>query len=94
MSTALELLATVIDPELQLNIVEMGLVYDCAIKDKVLYVLMTLTTPVCPFRDILEEQLESIAESMGCELDLQYTFDPPWNPNAISKEALLKKGLL
>lgn len=89
-----DLLRSVIDPELGENIVDLGLVYSAEIIDSTVYIVMTLTSPACPFRDIIEEAIEQVIEKEGYDLNLTITFDPPWDQSKISPEVLLKRGLL
>lgn len=90
----LQLLKKVIDPELGINIVDLGLIYNIDInqKEKTLKVLMTLTTPFCPFNGYLLEQVKEILESLNFnKVDLELTFDPLWTPKLISPK--LKKEM-
>lgn len=90
-----EELTQVMDPEVGLNIVEMGLVYGIEVDDdNNIAVRMTLTTPGCPMHGSLAEGVERILESLpgvgSASVDL--TFDPPWEPSMMSAEALKKLG--
>lgn len=75
-------LKTVQDPELHLDIITLGLVYDTTIKDDGgVHVLLTLTTPLCPFGPVLIEQIEIALRELGApSVDVELTFDPPWKP--------------
>jgi len=88
----LQSLKKIVDPELGINIVDLGLVYKIDIdnKKKTVKVVMTLTTPFCPFNNYLLEQVKKILKDLNFnEVDLKLSFDPPWNPSMINSE--LKK---
>lgn len=85
------------DPEIPVNIYELGLIYDIAIdENKNVTILMTLTSPNCPVADILPEEvakkIESIHEVHKVRVDL--TFEPSWNSEMMSEEAKLELGIL
>lgn len=85
-----ETLRTVKDPELGLDIVSLGLVRKVTLDDDGVEVLMTLTSPFCPFAD---ELIESVEKEVGKLADsgdvrVEITFDPPWEPPQEVKEAL------
>jgi metal-sulfur cluster biosynthetic enzyme len=87
-------LSNVIDPELGLDFVELGLIYDVEIEDGDVYVTFTLTSPGCPIGPQVGEQIE---EFVG-ELDgvnrvyPKMTFSPPWTPELMSEEAKFALG--
>lgn len=90
-----EELTQVLDPEVGLNIVEMGLVYGVEVDDHDnIAVRMTLTTPGCPMHGSLAEGVQRVLEALpgvgSASVDL--TFDPPWDPSMMSEEALKKLG--
>lgn len=93
----IEALRNVYDPEIPINIYDLGLIYDVQIDpaNKV-DIKMTLTSPACPVAQSLPLEVRAtvsrIPEVSACEVDL--VFDPPWNPNKMSDEAKLKLGLL
>lgn len=90
-------LRTVFDPEIPVNIFDLGLVYDIRIGDKGnIKITMTLTAPACPVagdivRDV-QEKIEALPEVLDCHVQL--TFDPPWNKEMMSEEAKLELGFL
>jgi len=87
---ALECLYEVIDPELGINIVDLGLVYDLELVGDVARVEMTMTTPACPLHEYLASGVESaILDSMPGvrSVDVHLTFDPPWDPAMMSGAA-------
>ena len=78
----IEKLKEVKDPELGIDIYTLGLIYKITINNEDVEVLMTLTTPLCPFaNDIVVAVEEKLAELEGVELRVEITFDPPWEPN-------------
>jgi len=90
-------LKTIYDPEIPVDIYELGLIYDVFVnEDHDVKVLMTLTTPNCPVAETLpvevEEKVKSINEVKGAEVEI--TFDPPWTQDLMSEEAKLELGLL
>lgn len=88
----LQSLKQINDPELGTNIVDLGLIYkiDVDNKKKTVKIVMTLTTPFCPFNNYLLEQVKKILKDLNFnKVDLQLSFDPPWNPSLMSPE--LKK---
>lgn len=90
-------LRNIYDPEIPVNIYELGLVYEVKVDENgKAYVLMTLTTPNCPVAESLPAQVkEEISYLSGItEVDLEITFDPPWDQEMISEEAKLELGLL
>ena len=85
------------DPEIPVDIYELGLIYDVMInEDNDVKILMTLTSPNCPVAETLplevEEKVKSIDEVKSCEVEI--TFDPPWTKDLMSEEAKLELGFL
>lgn len=90
-------LKNIYDPEMPVNIYDLGLIYNVEIDDdNIVHVLMTLTAPNCPIADqLLAEVKDKISSIKGVkECDLKLTFDPPWDDNMLSDEAKLDLGLL
>ncbi len=88
---------TVFDPEIPVNIYDIGLIYDIKVEPSgMTYVRMTLTSPACPAAGILPGQVESATRSVDGvrDVNLDLTFDPPWNPEMMSEAARLELGLL
>lgn len=84
-----EYMRDVIDPELGINVVDLGLVYDIWIEDATHAVIeMTLTSPACPLTDMLEEQAEAAVVGSGCctSMDLRWVWMPPWGPHMITED--------
>ena len=90
-------LKTIFDPEIPVDIYELGLIYDVFVnEDADVKILMTLTTPNCPVAETLprevEEKVKSLDEVKDAEVEI--TFDPPWSQDLMSEEAKLELGLL
>jgi len=90
-------LKTIYDPEIPVDIYELGLIYDVFVnEDADVKILMTLTSPNCPVAETLplevEEKVKSINEIKDAEVEI--TFDPPWSKDLMSEEAKLELGML
>jgi len=90
-------LKSIFDPEIPVDIYELGLIYDVFVnKDNEVKILMTLTSPNCPVAESLpqevEEKIRSIDEVKTAEVEI--TFDPPWTKDLMSEEAKLELGFL
>ena len=83
------------DPEIPVNIYELGLIYDILIKDKEVKVKMTLTTPNCPVAESLPKEVkDSIMEIKGVnKVDLNLVWEPPWDKSMMSEAAKLELNL-
>ena len=83
------------DPEIPVNIFELGLIYDISIKDKNVSVKMTLTTPNCPVAESLPKEVkDSIMQVDGVEkVDLDLVWDPPWDKSMMSEAAKLELNI-
>ena len=90
----LEALQNVIDPELGLDFVSLGLVYDVYIEDEDVHVKFTLTTPACPIGpQVSEQMIEFVGDLEGVSNVLpEMTFDPPWSPEMMSEDAKFALG--
>ena len=92
-----ETIKTIFDPEIPVDIYELGLIYDVFVNDDYdVKVLMTLTTPNCPVAETLpvevEEKIKTIAEVNNAEVEI--TFEPAWTQDMMSEEAKLELGFL
>lgn len=89
-----EALTNVIDPELGLDFVELGLVYDVEVQEGDVTITFTLTTPACPIGPQVTEQMrEFVGELDGVEnVDARMVFTPPWTPELMSEEAKFALG--
>ncbi len=91
-----EALRTVYDPEIPVNVVDLGLVYDVQVSDaNDVFVQMTLTFPGCGMGPHIAQQAEwAIQDVEGVEeVNIELTFDPPWSPDLISEEARNMLGI-
>jgi FeS assembly SUF system protein len=91
------MIKTIFDPEIPVDIYELGLIYDVFVnEDMDVKVLMTLTSPNCPVAETLpmevEEKIRSIEEVRNAEVEI--TFDPTWTQDMMSEEAKLELGFL
>ena len=85
------------DPEIPVNIYDLGLIYDVQVSEtSKVDLLMTLTSPHCPVAEILPAQVKSRVELVDGvdEVDLELTWDPPWSPENMSEEAKLELGFM
>jgi metal-sulfur cluster biosynthetic enzyme len=91
-------LRRVIDPEIGINIVDLGLVYDIDVNEENdVQVIMTLTAPNCPFGEMIMMETEFAVRSLkeANLIKITLTFDPPWNPDIhVSDEAKYQMGIL
>ncbi|PTX64042.1 FeS assembly SUF system protein [Kordia periserrulae] len=90
-------LKTIYDPEIPVDIYELGLIYDVFVNEENdVKILMTLTSPNCPVAETLpleiEEKVKSLKEINNATVEI--TFDPPWDKDLMSEEAKLELGLL
>lgn len=93
-----ERLSTVMDPELDIDIVSLGLIYDVEIKKGRVKVIMTLTTPGCPLAPVIDRMVkETVAEIEGVEeeqVKTELVWDPPWTKEMMTEEARLRLGII
>lgn len=92
-----DVLRSIYDPEIPVNILDLGLIYDINIDDDhVAHITMTLTAPNCPMaEELLEEVKYKVGGTRGVkDCDLKLTFTPPWDKNMLSEEAKLELGFL
>lgn len=92
----LKKLQEVIDPELNISIVDLGLVYEIEIKKNGVKVVMTLTTFGCPLFSLIESDLKNKLKELGLkedEIEIELTFDPPWSIDRMSPSAKAILGL-
>ncbi len=85
----IEALRQVYDPEIPINVWDLGLIYELKVNDEgEVYVKMTLTTPGCPIAGVIENQVfDAISEVPGVKkVKVDLVFDPPWTPERITKE--------
>jgi FeS assembly SUF system protein len=92
-----EAIKTVYDPEISVDIYDLGLIYEINIKeDNNIHILMTLTSPSCPAAGQLPQEVEDkVKELEGInEVNVELTFDPAWGQDMMSDEAKLELGFL
>jgi len=85
------------DPEIPVDIYELGLVYDVMVnEDMDVKILMTLTSPNCPVAESLPQEVEQKIKAIDIvkSVELELTFDPPWSRDLMSEEAKLELGML
>jgi FeS assembly SUF system protein len=93
----IEALKTVRDPEIPVNLVDLGLIYELLVnKDGTVYVEMTLTTPACPVAGALPAQVQQAVAGVAGVTDarVKLVWSPPWTRDRMSEEAKLELGLL
>ena len=92
-----KVLKTIFDPEIPVDIYELGLIYDVFVnEDFDAKVLMTLTSPNCPVAESLPAEVEQKVKSIKGinQVEVEMTFDPPWTKDLMSEEAKLELGFL
>jgi len=92
----IKVLKTIYDPEIPVNIYDLGLIYNVEVTDKKATILMTLTSPNCP---MVEELIENVKSTKNYvteidEIDVEITFEPAWDPENLSDEVKLELGML
>jgi metal-sulfur cluster biosynthetic enzyme len=95
----IENLKSVYDPEIPVNIYDLGLIYDLTITDEDVKIVMTLTSAFCPSAEEIPEEVRAQAENALAMLNttrttsVEVVFDPPWTPDRVSEEARLEMGM-
>ncbi len=92
-----KVLKTIFDPEIPVDIYELGLIYDVFVnEDFDAKILMTLTSPNCPVAESLPAEVEQKVKSIKGinQVEVEMTFDPPWTKDLMSEEAKLELGFL
>jgi FeS assembly SUF system protein len=92
-----DVLKSIFDPEIPVNIYDLGLIYEIDLDDdQTAHITMTLTAPNCPMaEELMEEVKYKVAGTRGVkECDLKLTFNPPWDKSMLSDEAKLELGFL
>jgi len=92
-----EVLKSIYDPEIPVNIYDLGLIYNVAVDDnRSATITMTLTAPNCPLADVIllnvKEGVEAVEGVTG--VDIRLVFDPPWSKDMMTEEAMLELGFL
>ena len=88
-------LSGVVDPELGLNIMDLGLVYGVEMTGDKVTITMTLTTPGCPMHDSMKQSVENVVRRLepGKEAEINVVWDPPWTPEKMTPDARTHLGL-
>lgn len=92
-----KVLKTIFDPEIPVDIYELGLIYDVFVNEnRDVKILMTLTSPNCPVAETLPMEVKEKVSSINLvnDVELELTFDPPWDKDMMSEEAKLELGFL
>ena len=94
MDDVLQTLRSVIDPELGINIVDLGLVYRAERKDEAIEVDLTMSTPSCPLAEMLVEEAREALQARFPEaaIQVELVWDPPWTPDRMSEAARHQLG--
>ena len=88
-------LKTVMDPELHIDIVSLGLIYEAEVKGNKIKVTMTLTTPGCPLAPEIDRLVREAIKPLGeYEIELELVWEPAWTKDRMSEEAKLQLGML
>jgi FeS assembly SUF system protein len=90
-------LKTVYDPEIPVNVFDLGLIYDIQIENNdTVFVTMTLTNPNCPVADVLPNEIKHAVEFVEGikKAEIKLVFEPEWNKDMMSEAAMLELGLL
>lgn len=96
-SRIISVLKSVYDPEIPVNIYDLGLIYEINMdEDEVANITMTLTAPNCPMADMIVEEVKyKVAGTKGVkDCNIELTFDPPWDRDMMTDEAKLELGFL
>ena len=92
-----KVLKSIFDPEIPVDIYELGLIYDVFVnEDNDVKIIMTLTSPNCPVAESLPQEVKEKVSSINLvnEVEIEMTFEPPWSKDLMSEEAKLELGLL
>ncbi|CAN5308816.1 MAG: metal-sulfur cluster assembly factor [Nocardioides sp.] len=81
-----EAMRDVVDPELGINVVDLGLVYDIHIDGNEVTLDMTLTSAACPLTDVITDQTNTALEGMATEVAINWVWMPPWGPDKITPD--------
>ena len=83
-----EAMRDVVDPELGINVVDLGLVYGIAVDDRIATIDMTLTSAACPLTDVIEDQARSALTGSGMvdDIKINWVWMPPWGPEKITED--------
>ena len=91
----IEVLKKIYDPEIQYDIWSLGLIYDIKIDRKKINIIMTFTSPMCPYGPVLLDDVRRqvcAVEGVG-EVEIDLTFSPPWSPDKMTEDARMALGI-
>jgi metal-sulfur cluster biosynthetic enzyme len=89
----LDALKKVVDPEIGLSVVDLGLIYDLKVSGKRALVRMTLTSPACPMSGMIVASIEDAIREVGLEPEVEIVFKPAWSPKRMSAKARKVLGI-
>ena len=82
-----ELMKDVVDPELGINVVDLGLVYAVTVDEgNIATIDMTLTSAACPLTDVIEDQTKSVLQDLVTDVKINWVWMPPWGPDKITDD--------
>lgn len=94
-SIIMKKLKEVTDPELNISIIDLGLIYNVEIKKETVKILMTLTTIGCPLFSLIEQDIYNKLHTIGLsDVKITLTFDPPWSMEKMTERAKAKLGII
>ncbi|HKS85146.1 MAG TPA: metal-sulfur cluster assembly factor [Pseudolabrys sp.] len=89
-------LKAVVDPELGINIVDLGLVYHASLNARGIDIALTMTTPACPLGEMMSEEIKTVLRDRfpdAQDIRVELVWDPPWSPDMISEDARGQLGM-
>lgn len=88
-------LKKVIDPEVGINVVDMGFIYDVKVSGDVVEIKMSLTSPFCPMAGLIDSEIkENVKKLKGIKkVDVELVWEPPWSPERMTEEARIELGI-
>lgn len=89
-------LKAVVDPELGINIVDLGLVYHASFNARGIDIALTMTTPACPLGEMMSEEIKTVLRDRfpdAQDIRVELVWDPPWSPDMISEDARGQLGM-
>ena len=91
-TTVIKALRTVHDPEIPINVYDLGLIYDCAVESGRVNIRMTLTAPNCPMADVILQQVRQKVQAVEgvLETEVELVWEPKWDPDMMSEAAKLE----
>lgn len=88
-------LKKVMDPELHINIVDLGLIYDVVVSNEEIRVVMTLTTPGCPLAPVIDKLIKrALGELRADKVSVELVWEPAWSVRRMSEEGKLRLGMI